>query len=316
MLQQEIKVTVLLVGKDLSGCLSPWFLHLEQQDYPLGQLEWLIVEVNPSAGTREMVLSLSRGSPLLVRYIPHHEDVAIKAWDLGFREAKGKWILCSQPEVLPARNWIQRHVQMQEIYNGKACVAGLLLLHPRLPMRSITPWLLPEDSPPPIGEDKKPTPFHFSLFNMSVPRELVLRGGTFNKSFSFPEFAEVELVKRLSYANCHLCMDEQAVCWLWKGYSYPDMCQYHYRRGYSIGCYLRLFPEDYPITIQYKLYPPLVTRMINAFLVPYYHRLCLKLHEDSRAFQRMYRRVFRYWRYRGFLDAMAKREPQIDIIYA
>ncbi len=312
----EINVSVLMVGKDLSGCVTPWFLHLEHQNYPLAQFEWIIVETNPLEETRTLVSSLSKGSPLIVRYIPYQGDSLISAWNLGFREARGNWILCSMPEVLPSGEWIQRHVHMQYVYRGKACIGGALLLHPRLSPKSITPWLLPEDAPPTAEQLTQITPFHFSLYNMSIPRELVIHGGAFNKSFFFQEFAEVELVKRLSHEGCPLYIDDQAVCWFWKGSSYLDMCKYHYRRGYSMGCYLRLFPNDYQVVVNYKLYPSLLVRMANSFLIPYYHRVCLKLVEDSKNFQQMYRRSFRYWRHRGFLDALSKREPQIDIIYS
>lgn len=316
MAEIRIHVSVLLVGSNLSWCLSPWFLHLEQQDYPLAQFEWVIVEINPSEETKKTILSLSRGSPLLVRYIQHSGDSPIQAWELGFRESRGEWVLCSQPEVLPSSNWIQRHVSLQLAYGGKACIGGALLLHPRLPTRSLTPWLLPEDMPPTTQQKIQANHFHFSLYNMSIPREVILQGGVFNKSFYFPEFAEVEMVKRLSRAGCPIHIDEQAVCWLWKGSSYLDMCKYHYRRGYSMGCYLRLFPNDYQLVVNYKLYLPLSSRIINSLLIPYYHRFCLKLVEDSKSLQRFYRRVFRYWRYRGFSDAIAKQEPQIDIIYS
>lgn len=310
----EIHASVLLVGNNLSWCLSPWFFHLEHQEYPLAQFEWIIVDMNPSEETRKMFFSLSKGSPLIVRYIQHSDDSMIKAWDLGFREARGKWVICSQPEVLPSNNWVQRHVQLQYAYDGQACIGGALLLHPRISSKSITPLLLPEDEPPSLEQVIQVTPLHFSLYNMSLPRELILRGGTFNKSFYFTEFAEVELVRRLSRAGCKLHIDNQALCWLWKGSSYIDMCRYHYRRGYSMGCYLRLFPNDYQVVVNYKLYLSYTIRIINALLIPYYHRFCLKLPEDAKLLQRMYRRSFRYWRYRGFTDAMAKQEPQIDII--
>jgi len=312
----EIQASVLLVGNNLSGCLSPWFFHLEHQDYPLAQFEWIIVDMNPTEETRNIFSSLSKGSPLIARYIQHGNDSVIKAWDVGFHEARGKWILCSQPEVLPSNNWVQRHVQLQYAYEGNACIGGALLPHPRLPSKSLTPWLLPEDEPPSTEQVTQVTPLHFSIYNMSIPKDLILRGGSFNKSFYFVEFAEVELVRRLSRAGCKLHIDNQALCWLWKGNSYIDMCRYHYRRGYSMGCYLRLFPNDYQIVVNYKLYFPYPTRIINALLIPYYHRLCLKLPEDSKLLQRMYRRILRYWRYRGFTDAMAKQEPQIDIIYS
>ncbi len=313
----ETYVSVLLVGDNLSYCLSPWLLHLENQDYPLGKVEWIIVERNPSENTRELIATMSQGSPVRVQYIPYEGETLLQAWNLGIREAKGNWVLCSLPDVVPASNWISRHTQLQNAYNGKACIAGALLIHPRLSERSITPWFLPEDSPL-HREDKsvEVTPYQFSLFNMSFPRELAMKAGAFNKSFYFPEFAEVELVKRFSREGYPVHVDEQAVCWLWKGSSYLDMCKYHYRRGYSMGCYLRLYPQEYEIIERYRLYKPLMARATDFILVPYYHRLCLKFVEDSRAHQRMYFRVFRYWRYRGFSDAMSKQEPQLDIIYS
>jgi hypothetical protein len=66
--------------------------------------------------------------------------------------------------------------------------------------------------------------------------------------------------------------------------------------------------------IDYKLHLSIYNRMLNSIIIPYYHRICLKLPEDSKTFSTIYRRVFRYWRYRGFSDAIARREPQIDII--
>ncbi len=315
MSENLIDVSVLVVGDDLSWCLTPWFFHLEHQDYPMAHFEWIIVETNSSNETRKMVLSLSKGSPFIVRYVQQSGKSLVNAWNTGFREAQGKWVLCSKPEVLPASNWIQRHVQLQRTYENKACIGGAILVHPRLSPKSLTPLLLPEDSSPPIAQIKKITPYHFSLGNMSLPRNILLQGGVLNKTFYFPEFAETELVKRLSHAGCPLLIDDQAICWFWKGGSYLDMCKYHYRRGYSMGCYLRLLPDEYSIVVNYRLYPPFLERMINSILVPYYHRFCLKLIEDSQSYLWMYRRVFRYWRLRGFSDAMARREPQIDIIY-
>ncbi|HOV31928.1 MAG TPA: glycosyltransferase [Candidatus Hydrogenedens sp.] len=310
----EIHVSIILVGENLSVSISPWFLHLENQDYPLSKVEWIIIEISPSEKTKNIISSLAKGSPLIVRYLEDSNNTLLHAWNLGFHEARGKWILCSSPNVLPISNWIQRHVQLQIAYNGNACVSGVLRSHPRISKKSITPWLLPEDNPPFVKEANNITPFHFSLSNMSVPREAVISTGGLNKSFSFPEFAEVELVKRLSNIGYPLCIDEQAICWFWKGSSYVDACKYHYCRGYSMGCFLRLFPDNYQMVIDYKLHFSIYNRILNSIIIPYYHRICLKLPEDSKTFSTIYRRVFRYWRYRGFSDAIARREPQIDII--
>ncbi len=310
----DIHISVILAGENLSASISPWFLHLEHQEYPLSKFEWIIVEASPSEKAKSMVSSLAKGSPLNVRYFEDTNNTLLHAWNLGFHEARGKWVLCSSPNMLPVSNWIQRHVQLQTAYEGSACVSGVLRSHPRLPAKSITPWLLSEDTLLPVKERDKITPFHFSLSNMSIPREALIRTGGLNKSFPFPEFAEVELVERLSYAGYPLCVDEQAICWFWKGFSYIDACKYHYRRGYSMGCFLRLFPDNYQVVVDYKLHLSVYSRVLNSIIIPYYHRICLKLPEDSKTFFTIYRRVFRYWRYRGFLDAMARREPQIDII--
>ncbi|HOK09496.1 MAG TPA: glycosyltransferase [Candidatus Hydrogenedens sp.] len=314
MLSRYPDVSVLLVGENLSAYLPTWFIHLELQEFPLSQMEWIIIDVGSTQKVDDQIHSLIKGSPLKVRYIHDSSNSEIEAWNLGFREAEGKWILCSQFDVLPSSNWVQRHVHIQRINNDKACVSGSLIPHPRLSSRSITRWFLPEDVLFPIPKPIKPTPFHFSLANMSFPKEMILHIGGLNKFFSFPDFSEVELAQRLQDADVPLQIDEQALCWIWTGSSYFNICKYHYRRGYSMGCFMRIFPNSYEVIEHYRLYQPLYTRIFNSLVVPYYHQICKKFPEDSRTLNYAYRRVFRYFRHRGFQDAINREEPQIDII--
>ncbi|MCX8063577.1 MAG: glycosyltransferase [Candidatus Hydrogenedentes bacterium] len=308
-------VSVVTIGSNIIPYLSTWFLHLEQQDYPLGKVEWIIISTKDTPEEIKRVYNLIEGSPLKVKYYFFPNKTTRECWDIALREAVGDLILTSICDVVPSPNWISAHVKTAEEYGGNACIGGIVLPHPKIHPKSITRWFLPEDAPPTLAKSANGNIlFSFSIANFSFPRELALSAGGFNKNFVFEEFAEVELAKRLTLRGVKLVVTEDATVWAWKGCSYLDSCKYHYRRGYSMRTYLNLYPEDYSIQWKYKVRWSLPKSVLYFITIPFSHRLCTKLPEDSKNLHRMYVRLFRYWRAKGFLDATLKRPPQDDKI--
>ncbi len=304
--------SILTVGSNIIPCLPSWFLYLEQQDYPLGRMEWIIFTTEDNPEGIQKTYSLIEGSPLRVRFFSFPDRTVRQCWDLALQEATGDVIICSIGDVVPAPGWVSGHVNVIKS-KGNACVAGIVLPHPKIHPKSVTRWFLPEESAPdPSKENDESAIFSVTIANLSFPREFALKLGGFNKNFIFEEFMEVELVKRLILGGAKFHISEDALVWVWRGNSYLDLCKYHYKRGYSIRTYLNLYPEDYHIQWTYKLLRSFPVRLFYSITFPYYHRICTKFPEDSRNLSRIYTRMFRYWRAKGFWDASSNRFPQIE----
>lgn len=316
MAESPIDVSVLMVGSNIIPLLSTWFLHLEQQDYPIGRVECIVLSTKEDPEEIRKIYNLIEGSPLRIRFFSFPEKTTKECWDIALQEATGRLILCSICDVVPSPGWISSHVKAMEENGWNACIGGIVLPHPKLHPKSVTRWFLPEDAPPTASEiGRSDLLFSFSFANLSFPRALAHLVGGLNRHFVFEEFAEVELVKRLTLEGAKLVVNGDAIVWVWKGCSYLDLCKYHYKRGYSMRAYINLHPEDYHIQWKYKLRMSIPRRVFNLITVPYYHRICTKFPEDSKNFHRIYVRLFRYWRARGFLDASLRRPPQVDKIF-
>lgn len=305
--------SIITVGNNLIPSLPAWFLHLEQQNYPLGKIEWIIITTEDNPDGIKNTHNLIEGSPLRVKFFSFPDKTTRQCWDLALQEAKGDIIICSIPDVVPAPAWISTHIKIIKEYNWKACIGGIVLPHPKLHPKSITRWFLPEDSPPNLAKANETNSiFSVTIANLSFPRELAIRTGGFNKNFILDEFIEVELVKRLTREGAKFIISEDAIVWVWKGSSFIDLCKYHYKRGYSIRTYLNLYPEDYPIQWSFRLFQSFPLRLFYSITIPYYQRICSKFPEDSKNLGRIYMQIFRYWRAKGFSDASQKKEPQLQ----
>lgn len=308
------QVSVILVGENLSSYLPTWFLHLEQQDFPYSQFECIIYDTGDAHGNPDRVEALIQGSPLLIRYNRRSNLTPVQAWNEAFREAKGEICICTQIDVIPSPQWISTFVFLQKKYQFQGCIGGVLMYHPRLSPKAITKWFLPEEYVQGSSLSSPSVFQHFHWANLCLPRREVINIGGLNNIFRFAEVADIELLHRMQTRGYPLHVDEQAVCWIWKPISYVQSCVYLYSRGYSWGCFLRLYPQQSHIVDKFKLYVPPYIRWINGMVLPYYHRICSKMPENARLLKRIYTRLFRYWRYRGFQDAISLREPAIGII--
>ena len=188
---------------------------IERQDYPLEDIEVVIVSDGSTDGTDAYLSSIK--TPLNIRFVPQANAGPAAARNNGIRNAQNTIVLFLDDDVIPSPKLVAEHMQLQ------ASRPNLVVLGPMLtpPNFRLSPWVAWEQA----MLDKQyaalqrgnweATERQFYTGNTSVPRQALLKSGGFDERFRRAE--DIELAYRLEQQGMEFTFTMAAV-----GYHYAE----------------------------------------------------------------------------------------------
>jgi glycosyltransferase involved in cell wall biosynthesis len=189
---------------------------LERQDFPLSDFEVVVVSDGSTDGTDEYLAHLH--TTLNLRFFTIHNQGAGAARNVGVEQARGKYILFIDDDVVPAPGLISAHQHCHASRGEKTVVLGPMLSPSDFHM---TPWvqweqkMLEKQYQAMLAGHWQPTARQFYTGNTSVERTYLLASGGFDPRFRRAE--DVELAYRLEGLDLTFVFNPEAV-----GYHYPE----------------------------------------------------------------------------------------------
>lgn len=211
---------------------------LEQQTYPLGDTEVVVVSDGSTDGTHEY-LSAYQGK-LNLRYVTQVNAGPASARNTGIHSAQGEYILFVDDDVVPTPQMVSEHMRYHEDR------PNLVVLGPMLNPTDfkLSPWVsweqaMLEKQYRALIEGKWPaTARQFYTGNTSLRRQILLDAGGFDERFRRAE--DIELAYRLDKQGVEYIFTINAV-----GYHYAERSfQSWLQTPYSYGRYDILFSRE------------------------------------------------------------------------
>lgn len=304
----EIDVSVVLAVHNAAEALPRWLAHLEHQTLPAVRYEVVIVDDGSADGTPEVLDRFAEGAPIRIRSIRQEHGGAVRARNLGIREAHGRWILFLSLDLLASPNLLERHICAQEIHEGNVLAVGSVSPHPQLPPASLTPWFLPQDRRQ-LQPGAVPHFLDCCGYNLSLPSQMIRDSGGFDELFVLAQFDDAELVWRLLERDVQACYLDEAYGYVWRPTSFEAEHQRQYDRGYSLFR-LEQITQSTDIARRFPVRRNAIRAGLNALVMPFYVRACRQAEvEDIRLLGHIYRRVLRHAFLTGYADAQNGRPP-------
>jgi len=284
---------------------------LEHQTYPAARFELVVVDDGGTDGAGDVVRRYAAGAPVRMRYLRQERAGLAKARNLGVHEAKGRYVLFMDVDVLACPGLLERHVLAHQRGGKAGCFVGTILMHPRITPGTLTRWFLPEDQRKPRADE----PLYFldcQSSNMSLPRQLFSDMGGFSEVFRGSEFAGAELAWRLAKEGILSFLAETAHGYIWLPADFEAERRRQYARGYALFR-LREITGSREITRRYFLRRDPFRALLDAMVMPFYVRACQQSEQDTRLLGAVYRRILRYEYYCGYHDARKGRPSREDL---
>ena len=231
-----------------------------------------------------------------------------KARNLALSEARGRWILFLDEDLLASPHLLERHVKAQEDRGKDACFLGNVAPHPQLDTGALTRWFLPEDQIA-LAPDAEPRFLDWRIDNLCAPRKLLIDAGGFDDGFVLSQFDDAALAWRLSRQGVPAHFLHEAYGYVWRAAPFDAERHRQYARGYSLFR-LAQITEREEIYRRYRLLRSAFRDGIDSMVMPFYIRACHQGGEDIRPLGHIYRRVLRYELCCGFADARKDRPPR------
>lgn len=211
---------------------------VEQQTYPLDEVEVIVVSDGSTDGTHEYLSTLR--TPLKLRFVAQANAGPAAARNNGIRNASGDYVLFIDDDVVPSPQLLAEHMR---------CHAGqtnLVVLGPMLnpPDFNFSAWVAWEQAmlikqyEALQSGDWEPTPRQFYTGNTSLSRQILIDSGGFDERFRRAE--DIELAYRLEKLHVQFTFSINAV-----GYHYADRSFTSWLQiPYSYGRYDVVFSNE------------------------------------------------------------------------
>ena len=293
-------VSVIIVAHNRAETIPVVLSHLERQTFPAARYEVVVVDNQSTDGTKDIVSRYACGAPVRIRAVRLERGGELAARNLGAREAAGRWILFLDDDVIPGPALIEAHVYAQEQHASRAAVIGVVAPHPRLKSGVLTRWFLPENRIDPAGENVQF--YEWSAENLSMPRGLFWEHSGFAEDIPSARLSAVDLLRQLRSADIEIVTEPRAQAFVWCAVRLEEERRRCYFQGRALHrLYLQVRSPQ--MLRHYHMSRSSLRNLRDRLFIPFYLRSCQELEEDVLSYGSMYRRILRYERYLGFIDA-------------
>ncbi|HPO16366.1 MAG TPA: glycosyltransferase family 2 protein [Candidatus Hydrogenedentes bacterium] len=305
---EKVDVSVILAVQRGADALPTWLAHLEQQSFPAARYEIVVADAGSADDAGVVVERFAAGSAVRMRCLHLPSVNLAQARNVAVREARGKWALFLDLDLLAGPHWIERHVQGQKEHGGDVLLAGAIQRHPQLSGEALTRWFLPEHRPS-LTPDQEPKLMDCCTSNMSISRRVLMENQGFDDGLIDSHLAGIELAWRLAQYGMPRRYTNKAEAFIWQPVNFDEECARNYQFGYGLRD-LENKIQDSEITLRFPVLRGFLRASLDAMVIPFYQRACQQTEENTRLMGYAYRRVLRYEQYKGYQDARKGRPPR------
>ncbi len=306
---EAASLSVILVTRNRASLLTMALAHLEQQSYPAARFEILLVDAGSTDATPEVVQRYAAGAPVRIRTMRQESSNATLARNSALNAAKGQWVLFLDDDLLAGPRLVENHIAAQERAGGECAVVGQIDQHPQADAKAF------------LGERElgrrrtflKNQPLRFldwRIWNLSLPRSLLLDAGGFDEGFLVAGLDDIELANRLEQRGLRGIYCEEACAYLWMPLNLEEQRRRYYAEGHTLPRVLEKTQSD---IVRNRYLRPLRwgTPAPELLLLPLYRRACMTLASNTRPFGFMCRRILLHALRDGYRDAMRGIPPRL-----
>lgn len=303
-----VDISVLLIVRNAATLLPKALTHLEQQSYPSGKFEIVVVDRASGDGTLEMAMRQAEGSPVKIRVFRKELPAIGAARNTAIQESHGRWLLFFESNLLAGPKCVEQHVRAQDLHGGACAIVGSIGRHPQSGTNEFLPHYTFADMAP--FADNQPLRFiDWRCWNLSLPRATVLDANGFDESFVLPGLEDVELAWRLERAGIQGFYSKGAAAYFWQPLSVTEEIARRYGEGFTLWQAMEKTRSDV-LANRYRGSWGHRWTAAEFALAPVYERICRMLRRNTRPFDWVCHRLSRSAANRGYLDASRGRPPR------
>jgi glycosyltransferase involved in cell wall biosynthesis len=223
-----IKVSVVIPTYNRLPRLQQVLAGLERQQYPLDNIEVVVISDGSTDGTDAYFASVK--SPLNLHFVHQTNSGPAAARNAGIHAAQGEYILFIDDDVVPTPQMLSEHMRQHELRDNRV-VLGPMLNPPDFQLSPWVSWeqaMLEKQYKALLNGTWEATARQFYTGNTSLRRQILLDSGGFDERFRRAE--DIELAYRLEEYGVEFCFTMTAVglhyaersfqSWLQTPYSY------------------------------------------------------------------------------------------------
>lgn len=306
---EAVDISVIIPTRNRAAWLPTCLAHIEQQSFPAGRFEVLVVDDGSTDDTLSVVQRYAQGSPICIR--AHHQPHTglAAARNLGAEKAMGRWLLFLCDDELVSPRLVEQHVTAHQHRALPACVMGTVRRHPQLPRDTFTRQFLDEVT---NWENYADAP-HFldwQRSNFSLSRERFQDLGGFSTAQPLYAVNIWELAHRMEQAGLEPIQLADARCYIWQPTTFAAERFRQYHLGFGLF-HLQRATRSTLIPERFRLHRTRLQQLVHTLTIPYYVRACNREEEEaSMLISGLYKRVLYYDRTVGYQDALADRPPR------
>ncbi|MBI4557414.1 MAG: glycosyltransferase [Candidatus Hydrogenedentes bacterium] len=288
-----------VVPDTLGAELLPMSLaHLEAQSYPAARFEILVAGDGSIPEVTALVERFAAGAPVRIRYVQSPATGAAAARNAGVREARGRWLLFLDEDLLAGPSLVQNHLRVQEQHGGMALAVGSVALHPQVDPRAFTKHypIYPFESPHRATTEASPTA---GVYNLSMPRQVFLEAGEFDEDPNVADAEGLDLILRLREAGHSITYVPDACAYIWRQIPFDEERDRYYRYGRALYA-LNQKGLASEVVRELGLDRRGLCSLLTAFLRPFYEIACRSLAANTPAFIHASRQLLHQELRRGY----------------
>ena len=310
---QQVDISVIIPTRNRAAWLPTCLAHMEQQSFPAGRFEVLVVDDGGTDDTVSVVERYSHGSPVCIRGHRQPHTGLAAARNMGAEKALGQYLLFVCDDELVSPRLIEQHYSAHQRADKHACVMGTVRRHPQLPRDTFTRQFLDDAS---NWESYSDTP-HFldwQRSNFSLSRDRFETLGGFSTGQSLYAVNIWELAFRMEQSGIQPIQLTDARVYIWQPTTFAAERFRQYHRGYGLF-HLQRCTGAAIIPERFRLQRTRLQQLVHTLTIPHYVRACNREEEEaSMLISGLYKWVLYYDRAVGYQDATLDRPPRPPVV--
>ncbi len=317
LLLQNVDISVIIPTRNRAAWLPTCLAHLEQQTFPAGRFEVLVVDDGSTDDTVSVLERFASGAPVCIRNHTQSRRGLAAACNLGAANAIGDTLLFLSDDELVSPRLLELYQGMRERQGPDTCIMGDVHRHPQLPRDTFTRLFLDRNLAPDASDE---SPAHFldwQSSNFCLDRQCFLDAGGFETDEVMEPVAAIELASRLASRGISPRYLPDARVYVWQPTTFAAERRRQYRFGYALK-HLQARTRASAIPRRFRLLKSRAEQFLNTFTIPFYIRACNRHESESNMLiGNLYKRVLHYDRCNGYQDALlnrALRPPAAEVV--
>lgn len=226
------RICILIPTHDRKDILQETLRRLAAQTCPPDLFEVIVIDGGSEDGTDRLMASLAGSFPYRLKSLRQGNLGPGSNRNLGIRHAEAEILLFINDDVLPAPDFVQRHLEYHEKWpEAHWAVLGRVVQDPGVQMTPFSRFFEPFAFST-IGKREELDFRYFWTCNLSVKRSFLLQHGIFSESVRYPAHEDVELGYRLEQKGLRIRYCPEALGHHHHFMTFERECKHQYEMGY------------------------------------------------------------------------------------